>query len=609
MYKLLLTGFLLILSISYTRSQIRHTFQQTYMQGREMYDEGRYDLAMEILKPLTLPSNKSIYSPFAGYYYSLAAIEKGYTYLAEEMLKNTIDEYSDWENVDLTRLWLAKMYFIEQEYEKGISVINDIIDPDIKQMSNDLIKSTFTDMEDVEMMTDLYFSYSNIDGLAIILADKISGQPLMDQDRDLLYSIIEKFNLDKDKYDFIEEFESIKKSSYNVAVLLPFMVRDIIPSNLKRSNQFVLDIYEGIKTGLDRLKNKGIIINVYAYDTERDAKNTQRLIDSGELDGMDLLIGPLYPETVKLVSDFSLKKRINMFNPLSSNSDLIANNPFSFLLKPTTEDMAIAVADYITSYKSNKNAMIFYEDNSRDSLMAFTYKSAIEEDSFNVVLTQKITGLDTISVYNTLTQKVRFDDLIQRGGDSLEIIEKYNLYDYFERIRRIRNPEDLRKIRPLELLVIPSDSIGHIFVSTNKELTAASTISGMETRGDSITVIGMEDWLDYKSISLSQMESMDIRFIAPGYIAIDNPRLQDVYHKLLYTINKTPNKYHYLGYELINFIGEMMYEYGIYFQTGLRDEGVIPGILYQGFNYSKSNDNLLIPIIEFRNSQFSISNY
>jgi hypothetical protein len=241
--------------------------------------------------------------------------------------------------------------------------------------------------------------------------------------------------------------------------------------------------------------------------------------------------------------------------------------------------------------------------------MAFTYKAAIEADSFNVVLTQKITGLDTISVYNTLTQRVRFDDMIRSGEDSMEIIDRYNLYDYFERLRRIRNPEDLRKIRPLELLVIPPDSIGHIFVATNRELTSASTISGMETRGDSITVIGTEDWLEYRSIALSQMESMDIRFISPGYIASDNPRLQDVYQKTLYTINKSPSKYHYLGYELINFVGEMMYEYGIYFQTGLRYRGIVPGILYQGFDYSSSNDNRLIPIIEFRNSQFSISNY
>ena len=606
MYKYFLTGLILLFSIFHARSQ--NSAEQNYLQGKEMYESGRYDFAMEILKPLTLPTNRSIFSPYAGYYYSLSAIEKGYTFLAEEMLKQTITQFPDWENLDLTRLWLAKLYFDEENFASALATINNIKNPEIKQQSDELIKSDLAVVEDVELLTDLYHQYPNIDGLAIILADKISSQSLMLQNRTLLLEIIKKFNLNKEQYNFIDQFESVKKDVYNVAVLLPFMLNDINPNNLRRSNQFILDIYEGIKVGINSLKERGISVNLYAFDTEKDAYKTQELIDSGELDGMDLLIGPLYPETVKLVSDFSLKKRINIFNPLSSNSNLIENNPFCFLLKPTYENMAYAAADFIKNSHRNKNAMIFYEDDPRDSLMAFTYKASIEEDSFNVVLTQKITGLDTISVYNTLTQKVRFDKLDLKGEDSARIIERYDLYDYLRRLSRASSYNEQKKIRPPERFIIPPDSIGHIFVATNKELIAASSISGMETRGDSITLIGYEDWLDYKSLSLNQMEILDVKFIAPGYISNSNPRLQDVYQKILYTMNKSPNKYHYLGYELINFVGEMLYQHGIYFQVGLYDQEVYPGILYQGFDYSKSNDNQYIPIIGFEDSHFLISN-
>jgi hypothetical protein len=606
MYKYFLTGLILLLTIYQGKSQ--NSAEQNYRQGKEMYESGRYDFAMEILKPLTLPGNKSTFSPYAGYYYSLSAIENGYTFLAEEMLKQIITQYSDWDYQDLARLWLAKVYFNEENYVDALATINDIKDPAIKPQSDELIKSELSHLENVDTLTSLYNLYPYIDGLAITLADKISSQSLMMQNRALLLEIIEKFNLDKEQYDFIEQFESVRKEVYNVAVLFPFMLEDINPNNLRRSNQFILDIYEGIKIGINSLREKGIIINLYAFDTKKDAYTTRELIDSGELDGMDLLIGPLYPETVKLVSDFSLKKRINMFNPLSSNSDLIENNPFCFLLKPTYENLAYAAADFIKKNHRNKNAMIFYEDDPRDSLMAFTYKASIEEDSFNVVLTQKITGLDTISVYNTLTQKFRFDELDLSEEDSLRMIERYDLYDYFERLSRVSSYDELRKIRPLELFVIPPDSIGHIFVATNKEVIAASSISGMETRGDSITLIGYEEWLDYKSLSLNQMELLDVKFIAPGYISNTNPHLQDVYQKILHTINKSPNKYHYLGYELINFVGKMLYEHGIYFQVGLYDQEVYPGILYQGFDYSRGNDNQLIPIIEFEDSHFLISN-
>ena len=609
MYKYFLTSLMVLIAVVSAKSQSQNTAEQNYLQGKEMYESGRYDFAMEILKPLTLPSNESTYSAYAAYYYSLSAVAKGYSFLAEEMLLQTISRYPDWDHQDMVRYWLVKVYFDERNYDSALSVINDIADPKIKYQSDEVIKTELSQVDDVDLLTDLYYQHPNIDGLAVVLADKISEQPLMLQNRELLREIIEKFNLKKEKYDFIEEFESIKKSSYNVAVLLPFMIEDIVPNSLRRSNQFVLDIYEGIKIGLGNLRSRGIDITVFAYDTKRDSITTQRLIDSGELDGMDLLIGPLYPETVKLISDFSLKQRINMFNPLSSNSDLIVNNPFCFLFKPTYEHMASAVSEYVKKVETNKNAMIFYEDDPRDSLIAFTYKASIEEDSFNVVLVQKITGLDTISVYNTLTQKVRFGDLVSDEEDSLKMIERYGLQDYLNRLSRSNNYDEQKKIHTLEVFVIAPDSIGHIFVATNKELIAASTISGMETRGDSITIFGNEDWLDYKSLSLNQMESLDIKFIAPGYIANSKPKLLDAYQKILYSLNKTPNKYHYLGFELINFLGEMLYEHGVYFQVGLYDQGIYPGLLYQGFDYTNSNDNQLIPIIEFRDAQFFISNY
>ena len=307
MYKYILTSLLILFTFIQVIAQDTSSAKQNYLQGKEMYEAARYDFAMEILKPLTSPSNKSTYTPYAAYYYSLAAMNKGYRYLAEEMLKYLINHYEDWENIDHAKYWLSKIYFDEEEYSNGLAYINEITSPIIKYQTNELINSTFNNTDSVQLLTELYEVYPNIEGLAIVLADKISNQPLMEQDRDLLLSIIEKFNLNKNKYNFIEEFESQIKESYNIAVLLPFMIEDIIPSNLRRSNQFVLDIYEGIIIGLKRLESKGIQVNVFAYDTERDARVTQELIDSGELDGMDLLIGPLYPETVKLVSDWAIR--------------------------------------------------------------------------------------------------------------------------------------------------------------------------------------------------------------------------------------------------------------------------------------------------------------
>ncbi len=608
MHRYYLTSLLLTISLGLAFGQPTNSYKNDFSHGKELYSMGRYELAMEVLKPLTLPTNKSIYSPYAGYYYGLSAYKKGYSFLSEEMLKSILNIYPDWEKIDLVRLWLSKIYFEEKDYLQALAVIDKVKSSEINAKCEDLTRYEVSQIDDFEIVYELYQLYPENKALGEILADKIVNQPLLDQDRDLLRNLVSIFDLDKVKYKVIHELVSEKKETYNIAVLFPFMLEELNPTSLKMNNQFVLDIFEGIKVATRDLNTKGIRINVFAYDTERSAIKTQKIILSGELDGMDLLIGPLYPETVGIVSEYSHDRAINMFNPLSTNKELIENNPYSFLMKPTTEHLALAASDYVIGNLKNKNAIIFYEDTPKDSIAAFTYKVSIERDSFNVIFTQKLTGLDTVSVYNSLTQKVRFDDLNLSSEDSLRIIERHDLYDYFKRLGRVRTIEERRKIRPLEIFRIAPDSIGHIFVASNRELIGASTISGIETRGDSIVIIGNESWLTFKSVSLNQLERLSVLLLAPSYISHKNAALQDVNQKLLYTLNQPPTKYHYLGYETINFVGEMLNLYGVYFQVGLRTQGIYPGVLYQGYNYMESNDNIHIPIIEFKNSEFWIVN-
>ena len=608
MHRYYLTGLLLTVSLGLAFGQRNNTYKNDFNHGKELYGMGRYEMAMEVLKPLTLPTNKSTYSPYAGYYYSLSAYQKGYSFLSEEMLKSVLEIYPDWEKIDLVRFWLSKIYLEEEEFIQALAVIDKVRSSEINTKCEDLARYEIGKIEEFEMVYGLYQMYPENKAVGEILADKIVSQPLLDQDRELLRNLVSIFDLDKNKYKVIHELSSEKKEAYNVAVLFPFMLEEINPTSLKMNNQFILDIFEGIKVATRDLKAKGIQINVFAYDTERSAIKTQDIVRSGELEGMDLLIGPLYPETVRIVSEYSHDKGINMFNPLSTNQELIENNPYSFLVKPTTEHLALAASKYVISNLKNKNAIIFYEDTPRDSLAAITYKTFIEKDSFNVIYTQKLTGLDTLSVYNSLTEKVRFNDLDLSPEDSLKIIEQHDLYDYLARLRRARTIEERRKLKSLEIFKIAPDSIGHIFVATNRELIGASTISGIETRGDSIVIIGNESWLTFKSLSLNQLERLNVLLLSPGYISHNNSALQNIDQKLLYALNQPPNKYHHLGYETMNFVGEMLDLYGVYFQVGLRTQGVFPGVLYQGYDYTESNDNKHIPIIEFKNSEFRIVN-
>lgn len=606
-----MTRFIFIISIylfSYTTliGQSQSAVRKEYLQGWEMYKTGRYEMAMEILKPLTLSDNKSTYSPYAGYYYSLAAFNKGYHYLAEEMLKSILQDYPDWDQADFVHFWLVKIYMVEREYLNGLSNAIQIKKQLLKIETDELVKQDLFAIDSLSKLVSFYQEYPDYKALGEVIADRIVLLPILNQDRVLLTDIVNKFELNRDKYDIIDEISSTKKREYNVAILFPFMLSDIVPNQVKRGNEFILDMYEGMKIARDDLDKKGIKLNLYAFDTKMDSVTTRKIVKSGQLDGVDLIIGPLYPDPVRIISEFSFNNRINMFNPLSTNSNLIANNPFSFLMRPSAERQAMEAGMYVSKHLENPFGLVFYEKSERDSVMAFSFKQEIEKDSFEIVLMKEISSPDSVNVYDFLTYKINFENLAMTVDDSLRLISRYNLGRTFEEYQNQINRGN--HVRSLEILRIAPDSLGYIFVASNSELIGANTISGVETRRDHILIIGNENWLNFKSLSLEQLEMLNIVLIAPGYVARNNRIIEAINTKILDSVNKLPNKYHYTGYELIHFVGEMLNKYGVYFQTGMNKIGKYPGVIFEGFDYTEGNDNAVVPLIKFEKSELKIVN-
>jgi hypothetical protein len=501
------------------------------------------------------------------------------------------NQYPGWDHMDEARLWLCELYLDEESYEEGIRIADSIQSDTIHEMSVKLIKSTLTRELDYERLLEIHEVFPENKPAGEILADRIMEKPFFQQDRALLQNLIDHFDLDPHKYDIYQSNPSIKKDVYNIAIMFPFMHKNIIPNRVSRSNQFILDMYEGICIAAGDLKEEGINVDVFAYDTWRSRDTVKAILASGEIHGMDLIVGPLYPETVKECAEYSYKNAINMINPLSTNSALIGDNPFSFLFYPVLERQAKAAARFVSKRVENKNAFIFYGTSARDSILAYTYRSEIEKDSFNINLCQKITGKDTISIFNILTNKYKLRDMMEEE-------------EYDSLISSI--PED--SVFQTEFFVIEPDSIGHVFVASNSELLGSEAISGVETRGDSILLIGNEEWLEFRSISLEQYGRVGIALVAPAFVDIDKPDYGMVNETIMSIVHSPPTRYHYVGYELMYFTGHMLHKYGNLFQNGFREEGMVKGKLFTGFNYRNSNDNSIVPIIEFVVDEFVITN-
>ncbi|MGD0342541.1 MAG: LysM peptidoglycan-binding domain-containing protein [Bacteroidales bacterium] len=174
------------------------------------------------------------------------------------------------------------------------------------------------------------------------------------------------------------------KGSFDVAVLLPFYfnenaVRSDLDSSMvkghkvykiiNRPDEFIypgslgfVEMYEGILMACDTLRSVGLNITVHAFDINNDTIELTRLISSGQLDGMDLIIGPVYSSDLARLTAYAGRLGIPVVSPVQLiNNSALQNNPNLFLANATLEVAQNAISKKIGQY-FDKNFVFIHAD-------------------------------------------------------------------------------------------------------------------------------------------------------------------------------------------------------------------------------------------------------
>lgn len=570
--------------------QANTDFELKYRNGKELFDLGSYKLAMEELKPVTNQAPGNRFDEYASYFYALAAYRSSDTATARNMFNQIIIKYPEWEKTDEARYWAGTIYFQQGDYYQGLNHLKGIQDTTLVRMANEMKRHYLLEEDQEFILRDLYERYPDDRSIGYAMAQLIHEKPFIERDFPLLEEIITRFEFDPNAFDLILEEESVFKDKYNVAVLLPFLHSEMQPVRGRRSNQFILDIYEGIRIAVGELKDEDIDIELFAYDTQRDSTVTDSILHLKEFKSMDLIIGPLFPGPVALVTKYAFENRINMFNPLSTNIEVIRNNPFAFLVNPVAEFVASKCA-YLTrdSIRDNLNAFIYYEDSPQDSLLVSSYRSLIEQDSFQVIRMRKIDDNNSNTIFTDLAATLDLYNLSREKRDSIEA-----LHD--------------KEISEIQIYLMKRDSIGHIFAPSDDRIIASNVISAVNARPDSIQIIGSFKWLDYNFIDYVVAERLGAWFVAQTYIDRSTEAYNAFIEKYVNKHRTMPSDNLILSYDMMRFLGHSLDRYGTLFQYGLKAEGRVYGYFRGAYNYSIGNYNAYLPILRLRDSQLEIIN-
>lgn len=545
--------------------------QQKYSYAKALFKEGKYNLAQEVFRELIPYQNDNPFSQYASFYYALSAYHQGYRAVARDMFLQIKSLYPQWNQMDEVNLWLAKIYFDDKNYFQGLQALSEIKSSKLQKDRDAMKQQALNGLNDLHVGRALYEKYPDDEIIARKLA-KLLRESKGAEDHPLLLHLIGKFRWKKS--EFIEEAPpTIKKKVYSVAVLLPFLTSTLEPTPLRKRNQFALDLYEGLKLAVDSLAKTGVSISLRAYDTERNPAVIQELLNKDELKAVDLIIGPLFPEENKPVSGFSHKNRINQFNPVTLNYDVVGDNPYGFLFQPSLEIIGQASAEFLDKYKRNKKCMVFMGDTKRDSILAANFLLKARETSLRVLQVERFTRTESNRIMSILATPTEFDEF------------KY--------------PKQFS---------LPKDSLGCIFVASDDPLIYTKVISSVETRKDSVTILGSEAWLDQTSVDFEKYQQLGIVLFAPNYASPFDPAVLHFQQKYIRMHGRPPAATQYtdyarLGYEFMLFAGQMLHQGGVYFQHSMQDK-TIKTVFGREVKYVDGyRSSTVVPFVKFRQGE------
>jgi LysM repeat protein len=128
-----------------------------------------------------------------------------------------------------------------------------------------------------------------------------------------------------------------------------------------RSLDFI-EMYQGILLAADTIRSLGLNINLHTFDINSDTIELTKIIRTGKLAGMDLIIGPVYSHNLSIVASYARTLGIPVVSPVPLfDNSVLSGNPELFLASSSLEVAQEILAKKFGEY-SDHNFIFVHSD-------------------------------------------------------------------------------------------------------------------------------------------------------------------------------------------------------------------------------------------------------
>jgi LysM repeat protein/ABC-type branched-subunit amino acid transport system substrate-binding protein len=291
------------------------------------------------------------------------------------------------------------------------------------------------------------------------------------------------------------------------------------------SSENFIHFYEGVLLALDSLKESGISVDLQVYDTEQKSSRVKSLVSGGKLDNVDLIIGPVYPNEQREITDYAFRKEIPVISPLSGSDEITRHNPFFFQVNPTRDHINKKTSEYIVSAYKGSNILVI--------------QNGIQESTAEEVMADLKKELALLPV-NGGSTTISFCDYRKKGFSGMK--------EMLEKGRR-------------NIIVLHS---------TN-EPDVSSVVSNMKYLTDEydITLLGTNRFPQFESINPDLYHQAKLEFLTPYWADLKDNTTRSFVFKFRDYFKQEPNQFSMQGYDITFFFVKAMVNFGKDFRSCL----------------------------------------
>ena len=337
--------------------------------------------------------------------------------------------------------------------------------------------------------------------------------------------------------------ENRKYSTIKAAIVLPFNT-DGTGNNDEQVR--MVEYYEGFLMAVDSLKQKGVSVDLYTYDSGKTTASVNQILNKSEMKGMDIIFGPAHTDQVKPMADFAKKHNIRLVVPFTSKSDEVFDNPSVYQINTPQSYLYSEVYEHYL--RKFENAHVVFLDAETGHNDKDDFIKGLKEELKNKQITFKELKGDAINPegMKLVVDSLRENVLIPTSGKNVALI----------------------KILPQMIL------------------------TSREHPNYNMKLFGYPEWQTYTHDHLSSFFELDTYFYSSFYTNNLFPAAiqftQSYRRWFSKDMGNTYPKYGMLGFDMAYFFLQGLHKYGSDFEDNMNQMVVTP--IQTGFKFERANN-------------------